>query len=509
MKPLLLFLTLFLSCAAAETPSLRILFLGNSITLHAPAPEIGWTGNWGMAASAEEKDCVHLVTGALAESTGMRPEVRVRNIADFERGLADYDPAKTLASELTFGPQLVIVAIGENVPDPDNDAAQRVFAAAMDRLLGALRAAGKPDIVVRSCFWPHAVKDRLLCEAAERARVAFVDISAIGRDPANAARSERQIAHAGVAAHPGDRGMKAIADALVSAIRQRREGAVVLRGDTETELAPHGGGNVYAPDAVRDGSRWLMYYGAQGRDGHDRIHLAESADGFTWRKRGVVLDCGTANHVNDPSVVRAADGWWMFYTVAETGEQDEIAAATSPDGIAWQKRGVVISRGKGTAWDSAKVGRPSVLWEGGRFRLWYDGQPTADAAAANDAARAVLAEGRAVGYAESSDGLTWTRRSEPVFREGAGAVQVSRHDGRLVMVIESGNGVRWADGTDGLNWSGRGLLVPLSGGESDRFGMVTPALVRFPDRLMLFHGAAARRTWDGNAIAAKPVVLPR
>ncbi len=33
----------------------RILFLGNSLTLHGPKPEIQWTGNWGMAAGVDLK----------------------------------------------------------------------------------------------------------------------------------------------------------------------------------------------------------------------------------------------------------------------------------------------------------------------------------------------------------------------------------------------------------------------------------------------------------------------
>ena len=39
----------------------KVLIYGNSIALHGPLAKIGWTNNWGMAASAPEKDFAHLV----------------------------------------------------------------------------------------------------------------------------------------------------------------------------------------------------------------------------------------------------------------------------------------------------------------------------------------------------------------------------------------------------------------------------------------------------------------
>jgi len=199
----------------------KILFLGNSITQHGPKPEIGWTGNWGMAASALDKDYPHVLAARIGKAAGGRPQILAKNIADFERGHPNYDIAAGMKDELAFKPDLVIVAIGENVPSLDSDQAKANYREAFVRLLNTLAENSHPTIVVRSCFWNNPEKDVLMKQAAAQAGVIYVDIGALGGDPANAARSERTIEHAGVAGHPGDKGMQAIADALWKAIETK------------------------------------------------------------------------------------------------------------------------------------------------------------------------------------------------------------------------------------------------------------------------------------------------
>jgi len=195
----------------------RILFLGNSITLHGPKEDIGWSGNWGMAASAEDKDYVHLVSRALARHTGATPQIQVRNIADFERNYASYDVDEQLKEVFAFDPDLVVLAIGENVPALGTDQAKAQFKAGVVSILRCALAKRHPRVVVRSSFWPNAEKDELLRQACEEVGGAFVDAGPLGREAANLARSERAFKHDGVAAHPGDRGMQALADAIVAA----------------------------------------------------------------------------------------------------------------------------------------------------------------------------------------------------------------------------------------------------------------------------------------------------
>jgi len=197
----------------------KILFLGNSITKHGPAPKIDWTGNWGMAASAEAKDYAHLVLRSLAETTGKTPEAMIENIVDFERNYATYDLVEKRKNIFAFKPDVVVLAIGENVAPLKTDEAKAAFKSSLVKLLQALKADNHPVILVRSCFWADPAKDAALKQACQEVGGVFVDISALGKDQANFARAEREFKNAGVANHPGDRGMQAIATALLETMK--------------------------------------------------------------------------------------------------------------------------------------------------------------------------------------------------------------------------------------------------------------------------------------------------
>jgi hypothetical protein len=170
-----------------------------------------------MAASSQEKDFVHIVAKALSTPTGGAPELMVKNIADFERQYATFDLAQ-LKEAFDFRADLVIIAIGENVPELKSDENKSQFQAAVAKLLQNLKTDNHPTIVVRTCFWPEAAKDAILKRDCQEAGGILVDIGHLAKDEANFARSEREFKHAGVAGHPGDRGMLAIANAILKAI---------------------------------------------------------------------------------------------------------------------------------------------------------------------------------------------------------------------------------------------------------------------------------------------------
>ena len=214
----LLITFLFVCATVHASAQTKVLFVGNSITKHGPKKDIDWSGNWGMAASAEANDYVHLVTKALTEKAGVAPEVMVKNIADFERAYSGYDIAAKMKEAIEFKADLIILAIGENVPGLKTAEDKMKLQASVAALLRALKGDRKPAILVRSCFWANAAKDEALHQACAAVDGIYVNIGSLSKDEANYARSERPYKHAGGANHPGDKGMAAIAAALVKAL---------------------------------------------------------------------------------------------------------------------------------------------------------------------------------------------------------------------------------------------------------------------------------------------------
>jgi len=201
----------------------RILFFGNSITISpVPVPGTPWLGGWGMAASAADKDYVHLLTNSIAQAAGSAPQIMATYNYQWELNYSTYDlNSPEMQAQLAFRPDIVVVAVGENVPALTTPQLQTQYADAFGTLLTTFKNNGNPVIFVRSCFWANATKDGIMKQVTAAAGGVFVDQSGLG-DPSNWAMSEAtnpyRNALYGVNVHPGDKGMKAIADSLYGAM---------------------------------------------------------------------------------------------------------------------------------------------------------------------------------------------------------------------------------------------------------------------------------------------------
>lgn len=97
-----------------EHPFTNVLILGNSITYTPANPSSGWNGNWGMAASALEKDYVHLLAAKFKQQS-INANVTAKNIAEFEVNYMTYNFDTELKTYRDNKPDLLILRIGENV----------------------------------------------------------------------------------------------------------------------------------------------------------------------------------------------------------------------------------------------------------------------------------------------------------------------------------------------------------------------------------------------------------
>ena len=174
---------------------------------------------------------------------------------------------------------------------------------------------------------------------------------------------------------------------------------------------------VYPPYVLFDGEQFRMWYSA-----HDfeewSINYASSADGVTWERypgnplmRAAHDGRWDENFISEPSVMWNGQRFEMWYNGgSERTSTLRVGYAWSEDGLAWHKPEPdewMVDVGPLGAWDDFSVARVHVLYDGERYQMFYEGH-----------------DGNAhmswrVGYAWSEDGMTWHKDpSNPIVDMG-------------------------------------------------------------------------------------------
>lgn len=190
----------------------RVLFVGNSITLHETAPHIGWNNNWGMAASAEQNDYVHIVVQSLTDKYG-NVSYCVCNASEWERNFWDENVLHKFEGARNFDADVVIVRLGENVNR--DELANYDFAECCNKFIKFVAPNAK-QVIVTDTFWEYEPICTPMCELATENGYKFVSICDLGYLDEN--KAVGKFWHEGVASHPGDLGMQRIAERLLKVL---------------------------------------------------------------------------------------------------------------------------------------------------------------------------------------------------------------------------------------------------------------------------------------------------
>jgi len=186
---------------------IKITFLGNSITRHMPKPEIGWHHDWGMAASSEEKDYVHIIVKALEEKYG-EVDYCMCSLGIWEKEYWNTDILNKYLAAVEFDADIVVVRIAENVWGVRDKLAELPLATYWEYMIKFF-SKSTTKIIVTDDFWSYAPIDDPIHEVCAKNNYTLVKLGELGDDPNNKALKEYE--HEGVAIHPNDAGMRAIA----------------------------------------------------------------------------------------------------------------------------------------------------------------------------------------------------------------------------------------------------------------------------------------------------------
>ena len=201
----------FFYTEGSENADLKVMFVGNSITIHEVRPRIGWNSFCGMAASDMEHDYVHIVYRHLLEKY-KSVSICVCNGGRWEKSYTDPNHLKPIVDLMNkYQPDIIIIRIGENYNrDYIKEGHNPYFA--FNDLFKAAKAVTN-NVVTTSLFWEWELIDNTIQKVALENNAKFVYIGDLEKDPSNKALG--QFENIDVSHHPNNKGMKEIADRII------------------------------------------------------------------------------------------------------------------------------------------------------------------------------------------------------------------------------------------------------------------------------------------------------
>ncbi|MGE5248708.1 MAG: hypothetical protein ACM3QS_00715, partial [Bacteroidota bacterium] len=196
--------------------------------------------------------------------------------------------------------------------------------------------------------------------------------------------------------------------------------------------------------------------------------------------------------VSKPSVLHDGTRYRMWYDGNDYAGNTGIGLAASPDGRSWKKstRNPILDGTPG-AWDGSGEHAPFVMKQGGLYKMWYEGS--------NGSVRQL-------GYATSLDGLTWTKfAGNPVLHAGPEAYDatVAGHGSVLYeggvyklwyhAIGDQGIIIAYATSANGTDWTKQGpVLLPQPGGW-DENALWGPIVLKLNATYYMWYSAAGNQ----------------
>ncbi|MEE1043199.1 MAG: hypothetical protein UH854_04470 [Clostridia bacterium] len=153
---------------------------------------------------------------------------------------------------------------------------------------------------------------------------------------------------------------------------------------------------------TRENGKYRMDFSWRAKDA---LAVAFSDDGINWSEPIITLPAdktsGWEDMVNRNCVLKIDGKYKMWYTGQARG-YSFIGYAESDDGLTFKKvfdEPIIIPE---RAWEGESVMNPCVLYENGKYRMWYAAGETY--------------EPNVLAYAESDDGINWVKsKINPIF----------------------------------------------------------------------------------------------